>query len=316
MREIGGYMELDQCGGRMLHEEAVWLNCGRNCLAYLIRAKGIRKILLPYFLCSCVRETCQREQVEISYYQIDEKFRPSGLNAGDAWVYLVNYYGQISTQEIEAYRDACGRVIVDNTQAYFDMPVQGVDTLYTCRKFFGVADGAFLYTDARLGKALERDESYQRMAFILGRYERSAPEFYELSVQNNQRFDEEPVKTMSRLTENLLRGIDYGAAKEKRTRNYRYLHQRLGDINRLRLKETEGAFAYPLLLDRGAEIRDKLIRENVYIPVLWPNVRDEMEPGSVEAQYADRILPLPCDQRYGLDEMEAVCGLVEAFYRQ
>lgn len=28
------------------------------------------------------------------------------------------------------------------------MPVENVDTLYICRKFFGVADGAFLYTDS------------------------------------------------------------------------------------------------------------------------------------------------------------------------
>ena len=38
MREIGGYIELETFRGRMLHEEATKLNCGRNALAYLCEA--------------------------------------------------------------------------------------------------------------------------------------------------------------------------------------------------------------------------------------------------------------------------------------
>ena len=52
MREIGGYIELETFRGRMLHEEATKLNCGRNALAYLCEAKKIEKLYLPYFLCS------------------------------------------------------------------------------------------------------------------------------------------------------------------------------------------------------------------------------------------------------------------------
>ena len=55
MKEIGGYIELDRYTLPMLHENAKALNCGRNCLAYLIRARGIKKIALPYFLCDSVK---------------------------------------------------------------------------------------------------------------------------------------------------------------------------------------------------------------------------------------------------------------------
>ena len=44
MREIGGYIELETFRGRMLHEEATKLNCGRNALAYLCEAKKIEKL--------------------------------------------------------------------------------------------------------------------------------------------------------------------------------------------------------------------------------------------------------------------------------
>ena len=47
-------------------------------------------------------------------------------------------------------------VIIDNVQAYFQRPIEGFDTLYSCRKYFGVPDGAVLYTDLEI-EPLEKD---------------------------------------------------------------------------------------------------------------------------------------------------------------
>lgn len=312
-KEIGGYLELDKYGQEMLHEGAAALNCGRNCLAYLIKARRIKKILLPYFICGSVIDTCLKEKVVIRYYRVKEDFHPAEIYAGcDEWVYIVNYYGQLSADEIIHYKNKYKNIIVDNAQAYFEQPAGGADTLYTCRKFFGVPDGAFLYTDSRLDEELEQDESYGRMEFILGRFERPASEFYDKYARNNDMFAEESVKKMSRLTLNLLHGIDYSMVKEKRTRNYCRLHDKLKDINHLKLKITEGAFAYPLLAENGPDIRKKLISEKIYIPVLWPDVLENADPGSIEYRYAGNILPLPCDQRYGESEMDLIAEAVKA----
>ena len=43
MREIGGYIELDTYTGKMLYDDGIKLNCGRNALQYLIKAKKIKK---------------------------------------------------------------------------------------------------------------------------------------------------------------------------------------------------------------------------------------------------------------------------------
>ena len=59
MKEIGGYLEMERFGGTMLHEGAIALNCGRNCLGYLIQAKKISKIAVPFFMCDCIFETCK-----------------------------------------------------------------------------------------------------------------------------------------------------------------------------------------------------------------------------------------------------------------
>ena len=54
MKEIGGYIEFEHYHGEMLHGEAVALNCGRNCLAYLFKSRGIKKLRIQYFLCDCL----------------------------------------------------------------------------------------------------------------------------------------------------------------------------------------------------------------------------------------------------------------------
>lgn len=309
IKEIGGYIELDRYNLRMLHEGAIALNCGRNCLRYLIKAKKIRKIVMPYFLCESVRQVCINEGVDIRYYHINENFRPFNLIVEqNEWIYLVNYYGQLAAKEIEKYRDNYGKIIVDNAHAYFEMPVHGVDTLYTCRKFFGVPDGAFLYTDdqRRIENGLVQDESHERMAFILGRYERPAAEFYDIYVRNDNFFSNEPVKKMSKLTMNLLHGINYTIVRDKRTENYNYLYENFKDLNGIKLKRIGGAYAYPLLLENGSLIRKKLIEEKIYIPTLWPNILSDMESESLEFRYAENILPLPCDQRYECGDMQRV----------
>ena len=48
MKEFGGYIEFEYFHGNEYHDKAIKLNCGRNCLAYLIEAYDIKKIYLPY----------------------------------------------------------------------------------------------------------------------------------------------------------------------------------------------------------------------------------------------------------------------------
>ena len=306
MKEIGGYIELDTYRLPMLHEGAIALNCGRNALAYLLKARRIKRLWIPKFICNSVTGVCEREGVPYTLYSIGMDFKPVGdiqLSEGE-WLYFVNYYSQFSNGQIAAHVKQYERVIVDNAQSYFQPPLPHVDTIYTCRKYFGVADSAFLYTDTVLDEPLERDESFERMRFLLGRFERTASEFYGEYAANNKLFAKEPIKRMSKLTDNLLHGIDYGRVKEIREQNYQYLHQALGGVNGLTLRDTPGTFMYPLLLKNGAEIRKRLQQQKIYIPTLWPSVFEWCGNDEAEYHMAKNILPLPIDQRYGAEEME------------
>ena len=70
------------------------------------------------------------------------------------------------------------------------------------------------------------------------------------------------------------------------------------------------AFAYPLWVEDGVELRQRLIDERIYVPILWPNILREMDSSALEYDFAQNILPLPCDQRYGIDEMRRICEVI------
>lgn len=302
MREYGGYIEFEYYHGREYHGSAIALNSGRHCVEYLVRARHIRKLYIPYFMCDSVSALCKKLGVEIEYYHIDIHFIPlfERILADGEWLYIVNFYGQLSDDLLVEFKNRFGKVIIDNAQAFFRKPIIGVDTCYTCRKFFGVADGGYLYTDTLLSEEFPQDYSYDRMTFLMGRFEKTASEFYPQNAANNKMFANEPLKRMSKLTQNLLQGIDYERIKQVRTENFVYLHGKLKEINKLTLTVPEGAFMYPLYIENGAEIRKELQQKRIYIPTLWPDVLDVCQEGELEYDMAKNILPMPIDQRYDL----------------
>lgn len=305
MREIGGFLELERNHGHEFHENCVALNSGRNCLRFLIRARGIRKIWLPRLLCSAISDTCKEENVEIQYYSVSNQFKPILPSfSTDEWIYLINYYGQYSNEEIVSYCTQYKNVIVDNAQAFYSKPIAGIDTIYTCRKFFGVPDGGYLYTTSKYKEELLQDESFERIRFLAGRLERSAQEFYSAYRDNEEVIDALPLKLMSKTTHNLLRNVDYEADADIRERNFRCLHQNLGSVNRIDITLPVGPYMYPFYTENGAELRQRLQREKIYIPLLWPNVKEDLCSEDIEYQLANNILPLPCDQRYTVEDME------------
>ena len=307
-KEIGGYIEIEYNHGEMLHKNAIHLNCGRRAYSYLIKSRGIKKAWLPKFTCSSVIESFYAGECDVKFYSINSEFIPQidGIHKED-WVVLINYYGQISNEKIRKIASVHPKLIIDNAQAYYQMPINDLDTIYTCRKYFGVSDGAILYTSKPLdGEKLEVDESFERMFFLMGRFERNADEFYEMYAKNNSIFSSEPVKAMSKLTENILHGIDYDFVKCRRTENFKYLDERLKDINKLRLFIPQGPFMYPLYVEKGKIIRKILQSRKIYIPILWPDVFSLCKENSKEYDMAANILPIPVDQRYGLEDMKYI----------
>ena len=163
MKEIGGYLELEHCSGEEYHAQLVGVNSGRNALLYILRARGVKKLHIPRFLCDSVSRLCQREGVDFAVYGIGRDFLPrfDGVLDEGEWLYVVNYYGQLSDAYLLELQARYGRIIVDHVQDFFHRPLPGMDAVYSCRKFFGVPDGGYVACDAAL--PLEEDSSRERM---------------------------------------------------------------------------------------------------------------------------------------------------------
>ena len=317
MKEIGGYFGLEQFHGREYYPDLVAVNNGRNALLYILKAREIEKVYLPYFLCDSVTALCDREGYAWEYYHTGEDFLPvfDKTLGPREYLYVVNYYGQITGEKVRALKERYGNMILDNAQAFFQRPVEDIDTIYSCRKFFGVPDGGYLFTSQRLKEELQTDVSKDRMKHVLGRFEgESASLYYGDFKENDRSFRTLELRAMSALTHNLLRAIDYDAAREKREQNYLVLAERLGTRNKLRLNMPAGPFAYPFYCENGPQVRKALAEKGIFVATLWPNVLQE-EGAVLEKEYAENILPLPCDQRYDENDMafvaKQVCGILD-----
>ena len=207
-KEIGGYLELEEFSGREYYPDAVPVNNARNGLLYLLKAGGIQKLYIPYYLCDSVSSLCEREGYSYDFYPIHEDFTPcfDRCPKDGEYLYVVNYFGRLDETKILELKSKYGNIILDNVQAFFQRPVSGIDTLYSCRKFFGVPDGGYVATDARMEEDIPIDVSMDRMRHILGRFEgSSASDFYGDFKANDHGFRTLELRMMSRLTHNLLR---------------------------------------------------------------------------------------------------------------
>jgi hypothetical protein len=193
-------------------------------------------------------------------------------------------------------------VIVDHVQDFFRKPLPGVDTVYSCRKFFGVPDGGYAACEG-VALKLEMDVSRERMTHILGRFEDCGSAYYRDFQANDEGFYDMPLRKMSGLTQNILRAVDYDAVRIVRNANYAFLEAKLGKKNRLRLTMPDGPYCYPFYCKNGMAVKKRLAEEKIYIPTLWPNVLMKPEATALERDYAENILPLPCDQRYSCEDM-------------
>ncbi len=307
MKEIGGYLELDDFWGEEYYPHAVAVNSARNGLLYLIIARSIRKLYIPYYLCDSISRLCEREGCPYAFYSIHEDFTPAfegSLQEGE-YLYVVNYFGCLDDAKILELKSLYGNVILDNVQAFFQRPLNGIDTIYSCRKFFGVPDGGYVNTDARLLDIIPADVSMDRMRHVLGRYEGvSASDFYNDFKANDESFNSLELRKMSRLTHNLLKVVNYEKVRRQREENYAFLADSLKNDNRLPDIRPVGPYMYPFYCPNGMEVKKRLVENKIYVPTLWPNVLECKH--SLEKDYVESILPLPCDQRYGLEDMEYV----------
>lgn len=313
MEPIGGYFSLELPKHEEYHKDAIRLNTGRNCLEYILRCKKYNKVYIPYYTCDVVLEPFLKLDITYEFYHINihlEISKDIRLKKGEALLYT-NYFG-LKQRYVEHLTEQYGQqLIVDNTQAFYDKPVNGIDTFYTCRKFFGVPDGAYLYTDKQLDIELEEDESYERCASLLKRIDLGPEAGYCDFREISKSLVGQSIKKMSKLTQRMMQGINYDAVAQQRRANYMLLQKTLGSSNCLNLPLEDDAvpMVYPFLTSLK-DLRERLINNRIYIARYWPNVLDWNTKDDIEYLLSLQTQHLPIDQRYGIKDMKRIIEVI------
>ena len=311
-KAIGGYIGLELRQGTHYHANALPLNTGRNCFEYILKLRGYKHVLLPYYTCEVMLEPLRKLGISYSFYAIDPGLEPATLpvlHDKEAFVYT-NYYG-LKQHAVEQLAKHYGpRLIVDNSQAFFAPRINGIDTFYSARKFFGVPDGAYVYADTPLDIELPRDESCSRMSHLLTRIDTCAESGYGDYLLHEEQLCNQPIKSMSRLTEHILCSIDYEQVRQRRITNYMVLERALYGSNKLSLDASESVpMVYPYWTENGDTLRDELRQQRIYIAKYWKNVLDWNSP-ALEQSLANDLLALPVDQRYTPADIETIIPLI------
>lgn len=316
---IGGYFELELPVAEEFHRNAIRLNTGRNAFEYILKAKNYKKVYLPFYTCDAMLEPITRLNLKYEFYSIDSDFLPifdfKQVCESDVFVYS-NYFGLCDKQSKEI-ASICENIIVDNSQAFYTKPIEGKDTFYSPRKFFGLPDGAYLYTDKLLDYNLEKDISYERCEHLLGRIDTTAEQHFQVYKENSKILSNQPIKEMSNLTKRLLSSIDNDNIKMKRNNNFLYLHDHLSDTNKLNfnINGNTAPMVYPYLVDNGGQLKVKLIESKIFVATYWPNVLNWAEKNSFEYTLTNNLLALPIDQRYGEGEMKRIIEIINTTYK-
>ena len=308
-KAIGGYFGLELSLHPELHAEAMALNSGRFCFEYLLRCRKYKKVYIPYYTCDSVIEPVIKLGIDYEFYHIDKSYRivdNISLAEDEALLYT-NYWGlQNGYCEILAAKYE-KQLILDYTQAFFSKPIAGIETFYSCRKYFGVPDGGYLYTDAVADFEIKQDESYLRLNSLVKRIDISPEAGYKDFHNVETSFLDMPIRRMSKLTKRLMQSIDYERAAQQRIDNYNTLRAAIGGRE---LKYGEVPMIFPYESVEGQQLRQHLIANKIFVAKYWSNVEEWTEEDTVERWMANHILPLPIDQRYDKEDMNKIIQLI------
>lgn len=308
-KPIGGYFELELPTHQEFHSNAIALNSGRFCLEYILKCRKYSKVYVPYFTCDSAVEPIIKLGIPYEFYQIDKGYHIIDdivLSENEAVIYT-NYWGLQGEYCIQLAKEYGRQLIVDYTQAFFAKPISGIDTFYSCRKFFGVPDGGYLYTDVQADFDIEQDVSYSRMDSLIKRIDLSPEQGYDDFRRCSEEFHALPIRYMSNFTKRMMAAIDYHVVAKKRRTNYEILRQSLGGKA---LSEDDVPMIFPYEVNDGQSLRKHLINNKIFVAKYWPNVDSWAGNDALETWMANNILPLPIDQRYGEEDMKRVINII------
>ncbi len=325
------------------YEDSVFTTSGRGAMSLILSElkAECKRVLLPSFTCESVIDPFIKHGYEVFYYSVDrtlnirEEAFLKEIGARDPSVVLIHsYYGFDTASEVREtvknLRASGITVIEDITQTlYSSFPRLSADYYVgSFRKWEGLSDGGFALkvkgSFAQKPQARDdelRDAGLKAMTakydYLFGGIgEKSA--FLQMFAEAEELLErEEQVYRMSDASYFEHANLDIEDLRSRRRGNFRFLLDNLRNERATplfkELPDDTVPLYFPILCRQDRKEVQVLLREkSVYAPVVWPKPDNVKENYGESDLFYTNLLCIPCDQRYGLEEMNYIVEILNS----
>lgn len=277
-----------------------------RCGLYLInRWYAPSLIWLPDFLCPKIIDSF--ENVGIRFYKttnLQADLSTLMPKPGEI-VLAIDYYGFPTAEPVLAHARNLGvRTIQDCSQSLINTPYSSNADfiIYSLRKQLPVPDGGIvIQTKYNIYSTLKNDPRYwagENMFAMEYRklYEDDNATWYRLFTETKNIAPVGPFR-MHQYTSSVLTSLNLNDIATQRKDNYRYLYFHLQRYSLTgRLPDHVSPSGFPIVLDNRDAVQQHLADHKIFCPIEWKCYHP----------LSDKVLIIPCDQRYDEEDMERI----------
>ena len=319
-------------------------------LRHIVAESGhLPKVLLPSYLCPTMLEPVRAAGLEAMFYKvqadlsIDTHALTRLMRTGPSTIVICDYFGFHGSRRVldEGHLPVADGhfVLYDATHSVLDpepwkTAVWKPDVcVMSLRKMLPVVDGAFaVWLSSRSVSgpenptSLSESASLRSLAMLLkasyllhGQGDKNV--YLSMYRRSESLVDEEYQQAtgMSALSRSMLEHIDFIEARTSRRENYLRLLEMLGNVERVRplfsvLPDDVYPLGFPVVADCRDELRTYLAQNGIYCPIHWA-LPDDIPADEFPESHglSQRILTIPCDQRYTASDMTVVGKAIADF---
>lgn len=319
-----------------------YFNTGRAAIEALLtylKNQGYKTVWLPSYNCSSVYDAAKRAEVNITLYAVDKELLIENgvfdkLQQGDV-LYLVNFFGREETAfTYEAIKKAKAKGVVVIEDLSLSLLSEGENigfgdyVIGSVRKWLPIPDGGFIASRKDLPqfkKAIAANDYtlYYFAAQVMKSQYLQDPSldkqvFLNLSNKGMEAlFSDYTIREISEISTRVIHSTNLKEVALKRIQNYNNLYECLHDIKEVKLMIEPSAERVALGMVICVEERDALFRHliqnGVYCNIHWRE--NESTVQFEDSRYlSHHCLTLPCDQRYGTEQMIHIYRTIKDFY--
>ncbi len=319
---------------------------GRNAIKALCKCldRSNKTILLPVYTCESVIIPFIEENWKVFFYnirlnlQIDMDSLLKMYNEVNPDVVLFQgYFGFDTTKaSIDVLKNLsdCGCILVEDITSNFlsnNMTDFADFYISSFRKYFAIPDGGILVSRKEMPK-LDVEEAFERVVEdALLAYAAKQAYFEKPSAEKKSEFKKlykvfyndvevnDKLYHMNLMSKEILEKIDIRKIKTKRQNNYNYLLyelQKYHDITPVLGECTSGVtpLFIPIYYNGKRErLQAYLAYNGIYCPVIWPKPSQIIVEDDLTRSLYEKMLCIPIDQRYGVDEMKEIIRVLNEF---